>query len=197
MAAVQRAGEEAGYGGYRAAGEHQAGAYSFIHDLQWAVSVTGVKRAVYSIDTKILWCKTAIKLAGELNNAFVWNVGNTVNLIPDTTKQCDACLANTKVVEFLSYKHTHTHTCFQVHITLRSSTQLRSPTKKAAWEFPQTEIELVLSQAEQEAVAGAWIIVQDKTLIAERTQRHHTSTDDRYKKKAFDCFPFLKNKKVP
>ncbi|MEQ2243107.1 hypothetical protein ILYODFUR_003794 [Ilyodon furcidens] len=60
-----------------------------------------------------------------------------------------------------------------------SSTQLRNPTKKAAWEFPETEIELVLSQAEQKAVAGAWIIVQDKVLTAGRTQRHHTSTDNR------------------
>lgn len=36
--------------------------------------------------------------------------------------------------------------------------------QEATWEFPQTEIELVLTQAEQKAVAETWIIVPYKVL---------------------------------
>lgn len=80
----------------------------------------------------------------------------------------------------ISLTRVHAEMHSSAHSLAQSScTQLRNPTKKAAWEFPETEIELVLSQAEQKAVAGAWIIVQDKVLTARRTQRHHTSTDVR------------------
>lgn len=41
--------------------------------------------------------------------------------------------------------------------------------QKASWEFPETEIELVLTRAEREAVAGTWIIVPYKVLAARRT----------------------------
>lgn len=44
--------------------------------------------------------------------------------------------------------------------------------QEATWEFPETEIELVLTQAEQKAVAKTWIIVPYKVLAARMTLRH-------------------------
>lgn len=44
--------------------------------------------------------------------------------------------------------------------------------QEATWEFPEREIELVLTQAEQKAVAETWIIVPYKVLTARRTVRH-------------------------
>lgn len=44
--------------------------------------------------------------------------------------------------------------------------------QEATWEFPETEIELVLTQPEQKAEAETWIIVLYKALAARRTQRH-------------------------
>lgn len=44
--------------------------------------------------------------------------------------------------------------------------------QEATWEFPETEIELVLTQAEQKAVAGTWIVVPYRVLAARRTLRH-------------------------
>lgn len=44
--------------------------------------------------------------------------------------------------------------------------------QEATWEFPETEIELVLTQAEQKAVAGTWIVVPYRVLAASRTLRH-------------------------
>lgn len=46
--------------------------------------------------------------------------------------------------------------------------------QEATWEFPETEIELVLTQAEQKAVARTWIIVPYKVLAAKRTLTHFT-----------------------
>lgn len=72
------------------------------------------------------------------------------------------CFANIFFVEFL------TRVCSFVHIlplTKLFHSSLKA-LQEASWEFLEIEIELVLTQAQQKAVAGAQIIVQDKLLSA-------------------------------
>lgn len=67
-------------------------------------------------------------------------------------------------------RQTHTLTYIYPSTVLFHSAQ--KSCQEATWEFPETEIELVLTQAEQKAVAGTWIIVPYKVLTARRTLRH-------------------------
>ena len=117
------------------------------------------------------------------------NVGNTGNLSFSEIKQSARCLANMCVLErhtractnrqTQTHKHTHTHTLKYIEPRAMLFHSAQKSCQEATWEFSETEIELVLTQAEQRAVAETWIIVPYKVLAARRTWRHvchHTSS---------------------